>query len=246
MKTKIEKGFVSEATLVEARQQGLSLISPLKQSVNSIDIATAEDYAHADEVLTHIRQAKSHWISRINPIIEPIRSGLDLLYGLRKDIVDPMEAMEATVKEAMKGYKLKEVKKLREAEEARQKELQELERQAAEKEEREDKARTKAMRDKLSAARAELEQHIAIKRQVQTPAPVKAAGSSAYGVKKYRVRDMQAFVAHVLANWEELGSLISLDGVQMNAYFKLEPHDIGEWLPGVDVFEDINIAGRKG
>lgn len=245
------KQIVPESTLVQQRQQGLALIGPLKQSVSSLVVKDNEDYEHASSLLSRIKGAKAHWTERINPIIEPIRAGLDLLYGLRKDIVDPLEDMEAQVKTAMKTFKVEEAKQLRAAEEAKAKQEAELRRLADEKEAKELQARTKPMRDKLAQQRAELEQRLATSKAAEAPAPIKVSGSSTRTVKKWRLSPNSPVAFTELLNYiltnklEDITALVTIDPAQMDAYFKICKPDVGEWLPGIEVYEDISIAGRR-
>lgn len=243
------KEIVPQSKLVQERQQGLALISPLKHSVFAIIVESAEEYAIADALLARIRQAESSWLSRINPIIEPIRSSLDLLYGLRKDIVDPIHELEGVIKDKMRAFKVKEAQLLKEANDKRQKELAELQRQADEKAKREANAKTNAMRSKLAEARGELEQKLANAKAQVAPTPIKVSGSSSRKVKKWKVTDFTGFILYVASiekqeEAEEMMSLLCIDEVQMNAFFKLTKPDAGEWLPGITVTEEITIAGR--
>lgn len=243
--------IVSEDTLVQQRQQGLTLLTPLKQSVLDLDVKTAADYTSADSLLSRIRGAKASWLGRINPVIEPIRAGLDLLYGLRKDIVDPLDNLEVQVKSAMAEFKKQEAKQLRAAQEERERQEAELLAAALQKEERESQAKTKQLREKLQQQRAELEQKLATSKATESPAPIKVAGSSVRTTKKWRVISIAHLAHHILGRDgnvsidPELMSLLTIDTAQMDAYFKLCKPPVGMWLPGVEVYEDVTIAGRR-
>lgn len=244
--------IVTEETLVKQRQQGLTILSPLKLAAKSLIVRTPEQYAEADSLLIRIKGAKKSWTERINPIIEPIRAGLDLLYGLRSDIVTPLEELEKQVKDSMKTFKVEEAKQLRMAEEVRAKELEDLRRAAIEKEAREAVARTKQLRERLAAQRAVLEQSLATKEQEAPPEPIKAAGSGTRTTKKWRLNpdnphaffDLLEYL--LLDSHEDLTALVEINSTQMDAFFRLEKPNVGEWLPGIEVFEDITIAGRRG
>lgn len=256
--------IVTEETLVKQRQQGLTILSPLKLAAKNLVVKTPEQYAEADSLLTRIKGAKKSWTERINPIIEPIRAGLDLLYGLRSDIVTPLEELEKQVKDSMKAFKVEEAKQLRMAEEVRAKELEDLRRAAIEKEAREAVARTKQLRERLAAQRAVLEQSLATKEQEAPPEPIKAAGSGTRTVRKWKVVDMIRLIDHISDKYwavtdvqvdsaergtqEDLTALLTVDTTQMDAYFRLSKPDVGvgNWLPGVEVWDDIVIAGRRG
>lgn len=241
------KPVVSDNTLLQERKEGLSLIAPLKSKVTATEVTTADQYTEASLILTQIQQAKAKWLSRINPIIEPIRSGLDLLYDLRKDIVDPLEELEASLKKSMKAFKLEEARLLREADERKAADEARLRQQIAEKEAAEAKARTKAMTSKILDAKARLQQALAESQHKAAPEPVKAVGSTSRKKMKWRVIDLSAFLYYVLNSREEdLSSLIRVDETQLNAFFRLAKPQAGQqWLPGIEVYEDIDIAGRS-
>jgi len=226
------------------------LIGPLKAKVTNIIVKTQEDYIQASAVLSQIGTARDTWLSRINPIIQPIRSGLDLLYGLRKDITDPLDELEGMVKARMRAFKIQEEQKRLEEEKAKQAEIARLEKEAKEKEARESAAKTKVMRERLAAQRAELEQKLSQAKHAETTTPIKVSGSGTRKTMKWKVTDLVAFVQHVASldinseEAEELYSLLAIDEGQMNAYFKLRKPLLGQWYPGIEVFEDIGITRR--
>ncbi len=244
--------IVSESTLIKQRQQGLTILSPLKSSVTALTVKTAQDYEGASTLLSRIKGAKESWLGRINPIIEPIRAGLDLLYGLRKDIVDPLDELELSVKKSMKEFKVEEACQIAAAAEVKAANERELARQAAEKEERESRAKTQQLRDRLAGQRAELEQKLATSQATAAPTPIKVSGSGSRTVRKWRVNPrnpaaMLALLDYIMGyKAEDLTALVSIDSTQMDAYFKLCKPDVGEWLPGIEVYDDINITGRRG
>lgn len=241
--TQQPKEIVSEKVLVQQRQHGLAVISPIKQRVTAMVVKTADDYEMASEALASIRQARKDWEGRLNPIIEPIRASLDLLYGLRKDILTPLDELEGMVKERMKAFKLEEARQLQATKEAEEKERQRLEAEAQKKAQAEASAKTQAMRTKLANQRAELEQKLASAKHAPVAAPVKSSRSVARKVTKPVVKDKLALLAHVLAN-PDLCELIDVNSGQLYAYYQLEQPKVGPWLPGVEIEEDITIAGR--
>lgn len=251
MKPAAPKPIISEDSLVTYRQQGLSLLSPLKAQVTVLEITTEAQYEEADAMLNRIMTAATAWESRINPIIRPIRAGLDLLYGLRKDILDPLTELEEKVKKAMKAYKRLEAIRIEQKRLADQAEIDKLRLEAEQKAAKEMQAKTKQMRDRISAGRAQLEQALATKLTEAPAAPIKAINSSTRTTRKWRLTDFAAFVAYIMAQEPqrqgELLTLLNLDQAQMNAYYRLEKDkiDIGEWMPGIEVYEDIDITGRR-
>lgn len=245
-----QKEIVPEAQLVQQRQQGLMLIDPLKAKITNIVIKNQDDYIQASAFLSQIGTARDTWLARVNPIIQPIRASLDLLYDLRKDITDPLDELEGMVKERMRAFKIREKQIEDEAKKIKEAELAKLEKEAKEKEARASAAKTNAMRERLAAQRAELEQRISqAKRAEPTATPIKVSTSGTRTTKKWKVTDLMSFIRHAAAQKtkeeaEEMMSLLTIDEGQMNAYFKLCSPKVGEWMPGIEVFEDIGITRR--
>lgn len=237
------KEIVPESTLVAQRKQGLSIIAPFKLKVTAMVIKTAEEYELGDEVLAQIRQAKKDWEGRLNPIIEPIKAGLDSLYSLRRDVLKPLEDLEGQVKERMRAFKLLEARQLREAEQKRNAELAKLQEEAIKKEQAALKQKTAPLREKLLQAQAEAQQKAAALEYKPLPEAVRAQHSTPRNLKKWVITDKKLFLQYVIQN-PALLDLVVVDSVQMNAYFKLEKPEVGTWMQGVIVEEDIQIAGR--
>lgn len=252
--------IVPPSELASAQRQGLALIPPLQAETDLLKVVTEDDYHNADLLLTRIRAAQGSWLNGFGPkwrgiqaIITPIYNGLQGLYELKNLVLKPLEEMEETVKGEMKGYKKMEAARI-----AKEK---------AEKAEAARKLQEKidAEARKLSAAKTVQAKTAIIGRQVtmqaeqkaakkDKPVAVKAAGSSSRTVKKPVIKDFEAFVRGVLALKEEgdaptgEGMSITLDLLQVNAAtfqrLWLSDPDLMAMLPGVEIDEDIIIAGR--
>jgi hypothetical protein len=240
------KPIVQESALVQHRAQGLSLINPLKIRVEAIEIKDADDYALADETLTAIMLAQKAWEGRLDPIISPIRSGLDLLYDLKRDILKPLQSLEKIVKGRMVEWKSIEKAKVQQALQEKEEAERVLQKELADKEIAEAKARTKPMLDRILEQKSRLQQAL-VDKQNEIIEPIKVAGSSARSRKVWKTKDKLAFVKYLVKDRPDLLSLIQIDSVQMNALFKLQRDELelGEWMPGIEIEEDINIAGKS-
>ncbi len=242
MPTKIEP----KPDLTKARKEGLMIIEPIKKELSNFKIKTEADYLAADEMYSQVLKAEKLWEGKISPIIEPMRQALDGIYALRREIIDPLTEAKKPRKDGMKQYKLAEAKRLAEAEAARQAEIKRLEDEARAKELAADKAKSAGYKEKLIEQRAIAEQKA---EELRTAAPVtgvRGEGSTTRKVTKWKVDDLVTFMVYLLEQHnDDLMSLIQIDDVQMNAKFKLDgPKSGAKWLPGIEVYEDIEIAGR--
>lgn len=239
-----ETKIMSDAELAKTSKEGLQLVSPLQSQVNSVKVTTELEYMKADSLLTKIRIAKANWLNRINPIIEPSYKALQLLYKLRSDVVEPLEKYELSIKGKMKDFKLLEARIAREAEEKRQAEIRRIEEEERLRAEAEAKARTSPMKARLAEKRAELEAERLKLENTVAASPIQAAGSTPKATRKWKVVSITKLMEHLIEN-EDLTALVIVDQTQMNAYFKLEKPGVGKgWLPGIEVYDDIDITWK--
>lgn len=237
--------IVPSKTLVQMRSEGLATVSPLNQDVQSLTITDDESYVAADRLLCRVIQAEAGWAAKIDKILGPIAQGLELLKGLRDDIAGPLKASRLAIKEKMKEYKLLEAKRLRDEAEAKEAEKRRLAKVAADAAKAEENAKTFQMKQKLALKRAEAEQQRAEIEAAPEAKPVQIkGGGAARTIIKWRVTDKAKFLAYVLENYTELEALVLIDDGQMTAKRRLDKAQAGPWMPGVEVYEDISIAGR--
>lgn len=243
--------------LTKTRQQILAMVPPLRSEVDLLTVKTEEDYQTASALLTRILASKRWWLQGdpagkwkgIDAIIKPFREGLDGLYELKNDGLKPHEVMEADVKSKMKDYKLAETKRLADEKEARDAEARRIQQEIDAKQARIDAAKTPKMREKLIGQQMEMQQ--AQKTVVSTrSAPVKAAGSAARTVKKPVIKDFLPFVMGIIAlqdgRDDEEGvplDLLQVNPVRLAQLWKENP-DLVAQLPGVEIENDVVIAGR--
>lgn len=230
--------------LVKARTEGLTILSPLQKRMSALQVKTETDYLLADQALGEVDGAIKAWLSKVDPPISHIRQGLDLLYELKNSVWNPLKDLKADIVKKMKGFKEEERRLLREAEEGRQREAERLRLEAQALLAKEEMAKTKARQNQLIEQIAEVEQQIAEVEQAPAEAPVKGAKSSTRYPLKCRVTDLGLLMAHILESPEDLTSLVEVNISQLDALRRLQQAPIGNWLPGVEVFEDIQIAGR--
>lgn len=224
--------------LVKARQEGIALIGPLESAAARTTVENEDDYENADALLTRIAKTEKQWLERIDPPINHIRQGLDMLYGLKNDVAKPLAALKVRIKGMMKDYKIEEQRRIQIAETARIAEIRRLEAEASAKNTAGANAKSQLYKNKLQQQQLEAAGHLR---------GIKVSGSLTRTTKKWRITDLSALMAHVLEGDNiDLMALVQVCEVQMNAYFKLQAPGAGKpWLPGVEVYEDIDIVKSR-
>lgn len=242
MKTEIKEPKVD---LLKAREEGLTLLTPLQKAVATITVCDDDTYMQADEILNRISRAEKDWDSKITPGIEHIRKGLDLLYDLRSSVAKPLADAKISLKGKMREFKQIELNRIRQEEEAKAKEIQRLEAEAKEKEKLLNSAKTQPLKTKLIQQRAAAEQEAADLRATKAPTALKGKSSQTRTTKRWKLNDIALLLVHIIENGEEdLTSLIEINTVQMNSYMSLKEPKVGPWLPGVSIVEELDIVGR--
>jgi hypothetical protein len=245
------------------RAQGLQLLTPLTQGVNTLRVITATDYLDADEWLGRVRNARAKWKAMLDPISAPIaRMKADLKLAetgvkrLNAEVDEPLATLELRVKDAMRQFKLEEQRQLQAAREQEEREERERQRQLEEVRRKEEAAKTAPMRAKLADARAKLEaeQEAAATEVVDLNPIVKGASSSVRTSRKPRITDLGAFISAIADYAPQAGiyrmgqpplSMLTPEMFQsaLTAMWRAQPGVVESW-PGVEVIEDITIAGR--
>lgn len=230
------------AQLAKRKQEGLKLVMPLTEAVQALTVADASGYQEADALLARVRTARKTWADKMEPIIRPIRQGLDNLYALNREVDKPLAQLEEMVKDEMKRFKLEEARQLRAADEEREKEQARIQAEIDAKAKAELSAKTKPMKERLAAARQALETKLEDTLLTPVQQPVRADSSSTRPVKKWRIKDLEAFVAGVVEGTVPL-VYIHVNEVGMNRLFKDFPDSV-KAMPGVEVYDDVQIVGR--
>ena len=250
------KSVVTESQLVEVRTESMALARPVLAEAALIQVTDAESYQLAGSFLAKILQARKRVAAKLNPIIQPIRAGLDLLYELRRELDTPLEQAEGKIKQEMKDWQVGEYRRIaqeREAkrrEEARQLALAEAKRREAEElEAKASRARSAYARlkqeelaEQAREAAARLEQKAEIIAAAPVDEPTKAEGSTIRKAQKWRVTDLKALVAGVATGKVPL-EVLEVSSKAVNAEMKADPDFVAGW-PGVEVYDDIDVVGR--
>lgn len=184
---------------------------------------------------------------KVDPIIKPIRAGLDKLYEGRRTVLaeldKPLADAEGSVKAKMADYQAKQREAARQAEAKRLRDAAELERQARAALE---VAKTSTSVGEVRAALETASQAHAQARSVRSapppPAPVKGAASKTVVTKKWVVKDLSALIKAVAAGTVP-EMVLTVDEDVMDAYWSEDRLTMVSW-PGVDVVEQTTVTGR--
>lgn len=239
----------STSTLLSSRREGVGLLQPLQTEVSALGtIDTEEEYLAADAVFGRVKAARKTWKLKMYGTkdkpgpIPAIKSGLDQLYALNREVDGPLAKMEETVELGMKAFKLAEFKRIqqaeddkRQAEEEERAHIQELEEKAAALKTPAAKARVEQQIEEAAARLDEAQ-------QLETPEKTIGANSSSRPKQVPTVTDITKFIEGV-AEGTIPEDCLTVNMVKVRAYFKDDP-DAVRMFPGVTIEDDIEIRGR--
>lgn len=272
MKSPVQPAEPVRPNLELIKAEADKAINPIVAAACGLTITDDKSYNLADAFLAKIRTArKSEVFAKLRRIIDPIRAGLDELYAVERGIKEPLDEAEKQVKGKMRAWQVAEAERVRKEEENQRRKQAELDRLAREQqwkqeqlqrekeeaEERAQQARTRAARlvaqqqaDDLQrqqdeAARAQRKAEAITAATVTPPIvqPVKAASSVVRKTQKCRVVNLVA-LAEAIGEGLVPDTILQVDSVQLNLMFKHNRQWVSEW-PGVEIYEEIDIAGRR-
>ena len=260
---------MTQEDVKKVKTEAVAVISPVLSAAAQITIVDNATYSLADMFLKKIKTARRSIEDKLSPIIEPIRKGLDELYALKRELDAPLTSAENEIKSKMKSWQLAEARRVAEEEAARRREDERLRAEAAAKERAAERLRIEAenkqrqadaarsadarqaaeraaeqLRERQEAQAMEsrqLELEAEAARAVPIAQVAKAASSSARKVKRWRITDMEKFILSV-AMGDIPQDAVLVNEVAVNRYFK-SVEVVAGW-PGVEVYDDIVIAGR--
>lgn len=228
---------------VEAtKEEGLSLVEDLRESLSGFQVETAEDFEAADVLLSKVTKARRTWKGRMEGVIRPIRQGLDALYELNREVDKPLETMEKTIRRGMADFKLEEARLLAEATAQKEAEEERLRQEAEERRLAAERAATPQMRGRLEAAASRAEAKADEVATQSTPLPTIAEHSTSRPVKRVRVVDMVALCKGVGEGYAPV-EVVVVSQVALNRLLKDDP-DMVAAMPGVEVYDDVEIVRR--
>lgn len=237
--------LVPKQTLIKARTEGLALIESLRSRLKGFKIATPDDYSEGDLMLAEIQKAKKGWKVRIAEITDPLKVAMDSVKLLASDISKPYDEMEAQVKDEMKAFEVNRRRLEMEADRRKQAAIEKAQQEERERLAALEKARTKPMKDKIREQVATVQQKMSDLQAEPTNTAVKSAHSMVKTYKKWRVTDIRAVLIAVV-NGELDIEMLEISSVTVTQLMRDAQPPAGPWLPGIEVYEEIDISGKGG
>lgn len=240
------------AVALKAKTELLKQMPDLTETVDALEIHSPADYTEADQILGMIQTARKDWNTRFyggeaqgktyDPIIPPLRTSLDALYALVREVDKPLEKLETTVKALQTTYKRAELEASRETVRVEQARKDQIERDRQAAQDALEAARTPRQR---MAATAQLETlDAAAEEPEESIEAVQGEHSTTRTKRAWRHVDMKLTLAAIKAGLIPL-DVLQLDTVKVNTYYKEDAATVESW-PGFEWFEDITIVGRRG
>ena len=234
-----------------AETRGQALINPILEHVRTVMVTDAETYLTADGWLVKIRSARAQIAAQVDPIIAPIRKGLDALYALRRRLDGPLEEAEAGLKRKMATWQSDERRREEEENRKRREEARRLELEAEAARARAEQAAQvgTAQQQRKAEAQASVFEQRAEEARV-TPAAVsvartlRASGSVTREEVRWRVTDLDALVAAVVSGAVP-STVLKVDEQVMDQYWSADRAMVQSWA-GVESYVATTIAGRGG
>ena len=227
------------------RDEYTKLIDIIIAPANSLIVDSPEEYTSADQRLSRIRDTKKTITNRLEEPIRPRYLNLELWYALKRDLLDPLESAEKSLKTKMSDYQLELSRKQREADRVRDEETRRLSQQA----QNAIQQSSDPTLSKLDQARAKFKakQAISAANEVSitttTSIPtVKGTSSSFIPTETYEVTDLKAFLKGIVDGIIPI-ECAQVQVVNMNMFWKMSKDKVKGW-PGVVVKSGGRIAGR--
>jgi len=235
--------IISSAELARVQRETGELTGGLITRAAELQIETEHDYAKADSLLTGIREVSRTAPMKLDEIIKPIKAGLALLNGVRKKMMDPLAASEATVRSKMREYRVKEQGEIDRKRMEKEKEDRRIQEKAEEAERQLAAARSAAQRRVLERKLEHLGAKAIEAQSVVVEKPVVVSGSTTRTTRRVRVVDADLLIRAV-ADSKAPSDLITINTSVLNKMHR-DNQDYTESLPGVEGYDDISIVERR-
>lgn len=245
---------VTDAQLAQTERSVLAVQPNTQAAVaeaHALVIADADGYHAADAVLYRVRSARQQVESRIlaeltDPIIKPARAALDALYDLRQRLTDrlltPLTGAEGVVKRKMADWQQAEKRKAAAEAEERRVAANRLAQEAEAARRQAEQANTATARQRAREEADRLAEQAAEVRAVRAPAPLKSAASKVTFRKVWRVTDLTALIAAVVAG-DVPEIVLQVNAEVMDEYWRQDRALVSGWA-GVTVAEETVVSGR--
>lgn len=247
----------SMVELAVLRDSAQATAREIELELSTLTVTDQESFALADRLFNKARTGGKEVDALFEPIIRPVRDGLDVFYELRREFKKPLEKFEGHIGGLMAAYEL-ELKRVRDKEE--------VERLQREKELREAAAKVATnlpVYHSFPPHPAEVNilassipvfsvpepvsypvpagTHIALRLPTSAPAPI-ASHSRTRFVQKWRIPSPENFVDFALSGFIPL-DLLSPNMAALEELFLTDPEKFAT-LPGVELYDEAKISGR--
>lgn len=240
---------VATVAVLKDKREGLALITPLQQEVELLEaIDSPAELAVADELFGRIQKARKTWKTKMYGTtakpgpIPSIRSGLDQLYALNREVDGPLEKLETSVETIMKSYHLRLLKEKQEEEAAKKRREEESQRVLEELERKKALLKTPQAQAKVEAQILEVAAEIDEIQQEEVTEQPEMANSTGRPRKVPTVLSVsdvcQGIVDGVIPE-----DLVTVNMVRLRAYYKEDPESVA-LFPGIELQDDVTIVGR--
>lgn len=224
----------------EIRKDSEALVVQLKGQI--LPVIDQESLTQADVQLSRVQTARKTIATRMEKIIRPIRSGLDELYKLNRELDRPLEAMEKEIKGEMKAFHLEQQRQIDEARQEAQRQEWALLAQARKKEEAAQQAKTPAARTRLQQEADALQDQAVEVSTAEMPIAAVTMHSSSRPIKRWTAPDLLRIVKGVAAG-EIPVEAVQLNYTFINRTYKEDAEGVTCW-PGIVIIDDVEIRGR--
>lgn len=241
------------AMALKAKAELVKRMPELDSTVAALTVDTPEQYQEADEILGMIQTARKDWQTRFyggesqgklyDPIIPPLRSSLDALYALVREVDAPLGLLEERVKKLQVAYKRAELEAIREQEREQAEKRQQLERDRQAAQDALEAARTPRQKMAATAALSTMDTAAEVLEETYID-PVRAMNSASRVNRTWQHVDMKLTLRAILAGAIPL-DVLQLNTAKIHAYYKEDAATVESW-PGFEGFDDITIVGRRG
>lgn len=244
-----QSATVKTSAVFQERRAGIALLTTLQPEVDGLGtIDGPGELAVADELFGRIQKARKTWKLKMYGTkdkpgpIPSIKSGLDQLYELNREVDRPLEALETKVESAMKGYHLLKLQERRAEEQAKADREAETQRVLYELERKKQALRTPHAQAKVEAQILEVAAELDEIQQEEAPAPVESEHSTGRA-RKIPVLLSVTDVAQGVLDGMIPEDCLTVNMVKVRAYYKEDPAAVA-LFPGIELQDDISIVGR--
>ncbi len=240
---------VKKAQLVRIKAESTKLVPDIVARASDLVIITEEDYAQVDADLQRLTGAekkitlKFRGTAKLPGPITTIRAGLDQLYALERELMNPLKEARVIVTRKMADWKLEERRQIQAVEDAQLRAQALLRQQAEEAERKAAEASNARTRVALESKAAQLlEKADAVAEEV--PLETKVVGSTDRFVVKVRVTDIK-----LLAKGVGMGliptEVLTLVQSALSKLLKDDEETVRAWSDyGVEVYDDAIIVRK--